>query len=135
VQRLAIILPLPPPRGTVALLGIAQRTIHASRTHIPINRKGQTLVSTKPKTLGDHIKAARFIKGLCQVQLAKTLGVGLISLRRWERNEQEPKPDQLAALARTLDLSEPQTQHQGDLLGIYPGLPRSPVAVAQIAEL
>ena len=117
----------PPPHG-IRLLGFAQRVIHTSRSHIPTDRKGQTLVKTNPKTLGDRIKIARFVKGLNQPQLAKLLRVSVTTLIRWEHNQERPTADQFALLVRALDLPELETQQQGRLLGFCTVMSSAPLA-------
>jgi len=42
-------------------------------------------------TLGDRLTRVRLKVGLTQEQLAKLLGVGVASVRRWERGTAEPR--------------------------------------------
>jgi ribosome-binding protein aMBF1 (putative translation factor) len=85
-------------------LGFAQRKIHASRSHIPTNRKPKKAVPTTVKTLGDYIQTMRFKKGLHQCQLAEALGVPASLIALWEKDRQAPTEDQWTRLAPLLNL-------------------------------
>jgi hypothetical protein len=65
--------PLPPLRteresfpssGSTALLVCEQRQIRVSRTHIPTNRQHRKPLPSTIQTLGDHVRAKRYDKGL-----------------------------------------------------------------------
>jgi len=85
-------------------LGIAHRKIHASRSHIPTNRKPKKPFPATVKTLGDQIYAARFEKGLDHSEVAQALGIstGLLSL--WEKDRATPNQAQMKQLSRLLAL-------------------------------
>ena len=48
---------------------------------------------------GQAIKAFRDIKGLQQQELAATLGIGVATLSRWERNQKKPTGTAASVLA------------------------------------
>jgi ribosome-binding protein aMBF1 (putative translation factor) len=86
-------------------LGITQRTIRASRSHIPSNRRAWKAFPTTLKTLGDCIKAKRFEKGLLQRELAEKLGVSKLRVKLWEHDQRVPNEAQRQALSDILSLS------------------------------
>jgi ribosome-binding protein aMBF1 (putative translation factor) len=90
-------------------LGFAQRKIHASRSHIPTNRKPKKPVPTTIKTLGDYIQTKRFEKGLHQSQLAEALGVPQALIALWEKDRQAPTAEQWTRLAPMLNLDSTLT--------------------------
>lgn len=51
-------------------------------------------------TIGQKIKQVRTAAGLTQVAFASAVGVDQSTVSRWERDRQEPDPDQLLALAQ-----------------------------------
>jgi hypothetical protein len=59
-----------PHRGRVLLLGIAQRTIQVSRTHIPAIRTFRKSLSSSIQALGDLIQIKRYEKKLTLWRLA-----------------------------------------------------------------
>lgn len=51
----------------------------------------------------ERLTRLRKDKGLTQKDLAKTLGVSVDSVRRWEQDKRSPDVDMLAKIARALD--------------------------------
>ncbi len=90
----------------VALLGCAQRQIRASRSHLPVNRKPVKTFPTALKTLGDHIHAKRFEKGLQLGKLAEKLAIPASSVRRWETDLEKPSEAQWQTLVVVLGLRQ-----------------------------
>ena len=94
----------------MALLGIAQRQIRVSRTHIP------SIIAT----LGEYIQAKRYEKGLHPHQVADKMGIAASLLSAWESGKSTPDKTQLQMLSDLLsfdlgvDLPKP---HAGYLLG------------------
>jgi ribosome-binding protein aMBF1 (putative translation factor) len=86
-------------------LGITQRTIRASRSHIPANRRTWKAFPTTVKTLGDHIKAKRFEKGLHQRELAEKLSVSKLRVKLWEHDQRMPSEAQWQVLSNILGFS------------------------------
>ena len=56
-------------------------------------------------TLGDRIAAGRDATGMTQSQLAKRVGVKLVTLRSWENDTSEPRANRLSMLAGILNVS------------------------------
>lgn len=56
-------------------------------------------------TFGDRVAGAREAAGMTQKQLAKRLGVKLVTLRNWENDMAEPRANKLSMLAGLLDVS------------------------------
>jgi DNA-binding transcriptional regulator YiaG len=79
--------------------------IHVSRSHIPVERKRRKPFPTSPKTLGDHIRAKRFEKGLSLVKAADLLGIWQVRLTRWELDRCAPSQTEWTDLVRLLDLN------------------------------
>jgi DNA-binding transcriptional regulator YiaG len=91
-------------RGRVALLGIAQRTITVSGSHISSKRHRRKIFPTVLKTLGDRIHVKRVEKGLLQGQLGRKLGVAREVVMDWERDLRTPNDDEWQSLAKVLGL-------------------------------
>jgi ribosome-binding protein aMBF1 (putative translation factor) len=89
----------------IGLLGIAHRTIRASRSHIQTNRRPRKRFPESIKTLGDRIRVARLEKGLIQKELAKKLGIPTRHVIRWEQDKREPTQAQRKQLADILAIS------------------------------
>ena len=70
-----------------------------------------------PDYFGSRLKAFRKKAGLTQSQLADKIGVSLLTLFRWEKNERQPRVEDVKALAKALGVSE------ADLLQDSPGNP------------
>ena len=60
------------------------------------------------KSFGNRLKALRKKAGLTQGKLADIIGVSLLTLFRWEKNERQPKVEDIKALAKALGVSEAQ---------------------------
>ncbi|WP_439110073.1 helix-turn-helix domain-containing protein [Lentibacter sp.] len=56
-------------------------------------------------TFGDRVAGAREAAGMTQKQLAKRLGVKLVTLRNWENDMAEPRANKLSMLAGLLNVS------------------------------
>ena len=56
-------------------------------------------------TFGDRVAGAREATGMTQKQLAKRLGVKLVTLRNWENDMAEPRANKLSMLAGLLNVS------------------------------
>lgn len=57
------------------------------------------------ETLGDRLRAARRAAGLSRGELADKLGLKARTVKGWERNELEPRPDKMTKLAGLLNVS------------------------------
>ena len=55
-------------------------------------------------TLGDRIEQARCAKGFDLPQLARRIAVKTTTLRNWESDRSEPRPEKLTKLAGLLDV-------------------------------
>ena len=49
-----------------------------------------------------HLKQLRKDKGLTQAKLGEAVGVDARSIRRWERGDRWPEPENIQALAKAL---------------------------------
>ena len=58
------------------------------------------------ETFGNRLKALRKSKGLNQTQLAEKIGVSLLTLFRWEKDERQPRMNEIKARAKALGVSE-----------------------------
>lgn len=58
------------------------------------------------ETFGNRLKALRKSKGLNQTQLAEKIGVSLLTLFRWEKDERSPRVDEIKALSKALGVTE-----------------------------
>lgn len=54
-------------------------------------------------TLGEQIKAMRLKKGMTQEQLAQKLGTTKAAISRYERNQRQPRLEQLSEIAQILE--------------------------------
>lgn len=59
-------------------------------------------------SFGNRLKALREKNGLTQEKLAVFVGVSLKTIQRWEKNERQPKVEDIKALAKALGVSEAQ---------------------------
>lgn len=91
------------------MLGIAQRTIQVSCTHIPSDRKPRKSLPASIKMLGDLIQIKRYEKKLTLWQLAQKMGITTASARAWEDGTGQPNDQQIALL----------TKHLGFALGAH----------------
>ena len=55
--------------------------------------------------IGSRIKAARKAKGITQEALARELGVAVMTVSRWERDDAKPPLVRLQDLADALDIT------------------------------
>lgn len=97
----------PVPRPALALLGIAQREIKASR--IPDSSMVQ-FRKTSPKelqTIGDHLRHNRMEQGLTQRQIAAKLSIPRDRLQEFERDERIPSLADWQKLSEALGLTIP----------------------------
>ena len=73
-----------------------------------------------PDSFGSRLKALRKKAGLSQTQLAEKIGVSLLTLFRWEKNERQPRISEIKALAKALGvpendlLNDPPPEHSGE---------------------
>ena len=54
------------------------------------------------KTIGDRIREQRRYKGLSQEQLAKNIGISVMSVRRYESSDRTPTEKVLTAISSAL---------------------------------
>jgi DNA-binding transcriptional regulator YiaG len=76
--------------GRIALLGLTQLQIRASRSHIPLNRHRRKQLPSVIQTLGDYIQAKRYEKGLHPYQVAAKLWIAASLVSAWERGASTP---------------------------------------------
>src|ERR1017187_2594929 len=91
--------PSPPRSGRVALLGIAQRTIHVK---YPVNRGNQKrskVLKLNIKTAGDWLKVKRIEKKLMPYHVAGKMGIATSLICSWESSTRQPDAAQLKVLA------------------------------------
>ena len=88
--------------GRVVLLGIAQRQVRVSRSHIPAKRNSRKPLPTSVKTLGDLIHIKRYEKRLTRQQLAEKMGIAHTLIRAWERGASQPSEQQMEQLRKLL---------------------------------
>jgi transcriptional regulator with XRE-family HTH domain len=55
--------------------------------------------------MGQRLKELRRARELTQEQLARTIGVGLDAVRKWERGDRTPRLDMAAKLAEALGVT------------------------------
>lgn len=55
-----------------------------------------------PKTMGERLRAAREQAKLTQAQVAASMGVAILTVKRWEGDISEPVGENLAELALVL---------------------------------
>lgn len=56
-------------------------------------------------TFGDRLAAAREASGMSQEQLARRIGVKVVTLRKWEDDVSEPRANRLSMIAGLLGVS------------------------------
>jgi ribosome-binding protein aMBF1 (putative translation factor) len=101
----------------VALLGIAQRKIRASRGHIGTDRRPRKSLPTIVKTLGDRIQISRYEKGLLQKELAKRMGVTLSRIKALESDLRSPNDEEIGYARHTAGIAnEPISKIHHELL-------------------
>ncbi|MCF6443888.1 helix-turn-helix domain-containing protein [Nereida sp. MMG025] len=61
--------------------------------------------SPEASTFGDRVAGARDAAGMSQEQLAKRLGVKLVTLQNWENDLSEPRANKLTMMAGLLSVS------------------------------
>jgi DNA-binding XRE family transcriptional regulator len=66
-------------------------------------RRSPPIGALEPMTLGERIRQRRLELGLSQEGAGQVLGVGRVTLYRWERDESHPPADRQAVLARFLE--------------------------------
>lgn len=59
-----------------------------------------------PDAFGSRLKTLRKKAGLSQTQLAEKIGVSLLTLFRWEKNERSPRFEEIKAIAKALGVPE-----------------------------
>lgn len=72
-----------------------------------MNRRGpykSRKAPTKPKTLGERLKALRLERGLTQAKLAEVLLTDQTTVSSWERGKADPSGPALAALCRIFEI-------------------------------
>jgi DNA-binding transcriptional regulator YiaG len=90
------------PRGRVALLGIAQRTVmvkYASKTRKSPHSKP---LPESIKTIGDWILVKRMAKNLTTGHLALKMGITTSLVYSWENGTDQPNSQQLKILSSVL---------------------------------
>ncbi len=75
------------------------------RAKLMINEIGIDWYGAETATFGDRLAGAREASGMTQAQLAKNLGVKLITLKNWEHDVSEPRANKLSMLAGLLNVS------------------------------
>src|ERR1017187_7120254 len=95
--------PSPPPSGRVALLGIAQRTIHVKYPANQGNQRRSKVLKLNIKTAGDWLKVKRMEKKLMPYHVAGKMGIATSLVSSWESNNRQPDSQQLKVLAAVLD--------------------------------
>ena len=69
---------------------ISERTIHLTRSHIPVKRSPRKAFPITLNTLGDYIHVKRLDKGFSARELAIKLGVAKPIIGLWERDAELP---------------------------------------------
>ena len=85
-------------------MGITDRTVKASRSHISMKRSPKKAVPTTPKTTGDYIRLGRYEKRLDLVEIAAKLHILVSLLTAWENDTQTPDSEQRKELGGLLGL-------------------------------
>ena len=73
-----------------------------------------------PDTFCERLRTLRKRAGLTQEKLADLIGVHETTIRRWEKNERQPRISEIKALAKALGVSEndllndPPPEHSGE---------------------
>jgi DNA-binding transcriptional regulator YiaG len=88
--------------GRVALLGIAQRTVHAEYTANQRNQKRAKALQLNTRTAGDWLKVKRLEKNLTRGHVAAKMGIATSLVCSWESSTQQPDSNQLKILAAVL---------------------------------
>jgi ribosome-binding protein aMBF1 (putative translation factor) len=88
--------------GRVALLGIAQRTVHAEYTANRRNQKRAKALQLNTRTAGDWLKVKRLEKNLTRGHVAAKMGIATSLVCSWESSTQLPDIGQLKVLAAVL---------------------------------
>jgi DNA-binding transcriptional regulator YiaG len=99
-------------------LGIAQRQIRVSRSHISTSRQPRKPLPTSRQTLGDLIQVKRYGKNLTLWQLGQKMGITTASVRAWEQGTDRPNHEQMVLLAKHLGFASTNTQYTLDVLFI-----------------
>ena len=94
-------------------------------------------------TFGGRLRAARRASDLSRGELADKLGFKAKTVKAWERDELEPRPDKMTKLAGLLNVSlkwlltGDDAEHQGPTAGSHEhdGLTKSESLQAALAEL
>ena len=87
-------------RGGIALLGITERRIKASRRHILTNFKPRKSFPMPVKTLGDHIQFKRVEKGFTYAELALKSKVTKSKVLLWEKDSKLPNEIVMASAGK-----------------------------------
>ena len=109
----------PSPRGRVALLGIAQRTIHVRFTVKPRKSSGSKPLPINIKSIGDLIQAERQAKNLTPGHLASKMGIAASVICSWEDGNAHPDDWQLKLLAKILGF-DPKNFEAGTITDTAP---------------
>ncbi len=88
----------------LALLGIAQRSIHAQRIPDCGPKQSRKVFPEEVKTLGDLLRKRRSERGLNQRELAAMLQVSRDRIQAWERDDGTPDVEEWRKLAEALNL-------------------------------
>jgi ribosome-binding protein aMBF1 (putative translation factor) len=84
----------------VALLGIAQRSVHINFVqNVRKNRRAKPLPESI-KTIGDWIYVKRLEKNLTSGHLALKMGIAAALVQAWEDGTSQPNEQQQAVLAK-----------------------------------
>lgn len=71
-----------------------------SHTYVNIDRGNVRAMIAA--TIGSTVRRLRVERGLTQEQLARRIGVGLLTVGKWERDDSIPSPENHIALAKAL---------------------------------
>ena len=89
----------------ILLLGISQRTPHASFNGIARPRDPRKPVPQEPDTVADWLQLKRIEEDLAQAELAEKLAVSDRTVRAWERGKIAPTEAEWRAVANVLALT------------------------------
>ena len=92
-----------PSQWRVALLGIAQRTIHAKFDPKRPRKGYYNQLKTNALTVGEWIKSKRTQKNLTAGHVATKMGIARALVRSWEGGKCQPSEEQMKQLATILD--------------------------------
>lgn len=73
-----------------------------ARSHICVNIDRGSVRGMIAATIGATVRQLRVERGLTQEQLARRIGVGLLTVGKWERDDTIPSPENHIALAKAL---------------------------------